>query len=97
MTQYSQEQINVLAREIFEYACINRFDNKKKELSAVTSGWNDMHECAQQHYKVIAEWHLKNCNKYYNAGLDTAISLAQENNSEIIETLICGLENSKKQ
>jgi hypothetical protein len=34
-------------------------------------------------------------NGAYNRGLDTAISLAKECND--METIICGLENSKKQ
>lgn len=55
----SPEQINALAKEIFEYCCINRYDNKEKKLEKVTSGWQDMHECAQDHYRNIAKWHFE--------------------------------------
>ncbi len=37
----------------------------------------------------------QNFNGAYNQGLDTAISLASEGSD--METIICGLENSKKQ
>lgn len=51
--------LNNVAEEIFNHACINRQDNKTKELNKITSGFNDLHECAKYHYKIIAEWHLK--------------------------------------
>lgn len=55
--------INNLAEEIFLYACKHRADNKNKEIEEVTSGWKDMHPCAQHLYKNIAKWHLEKVNK----------------------------------
>ena len=65
--------------------------------------------CGVCHWKTLAEIRLayvgqleRNVNELkdqingaYNQGLDTAISLVEECGD--IETIICGLENSKKQ
>ncbi len=48
-------------------------------------GYRDLHEIVQLALQVVAS-------ESYNAGLDTALSLAQETEGE---TLLCGIEASK--
>lgn len=64
----NEEQLDLIAEKIFDFACANRADNLQKDGSPgnprkVACPYQDLHPVSKFFYRNLAKWHVSELNK----------------------------------
>jgi hypothetical protein len=63
MTEYTQDQLDMVAEQMFDFACANRTDNLNRDGSPgdprkVCCKYQDLWDSPKTFYRNLATWHL---------------------------------------